>query len=44
MASGYRYTARVSVANEPDERSEATKRRASEAVGESEGRSPSDKR
>jgi ATP-dependent DNA helicase RecQ len=33
---------RVSAANEPAERSEPAKRRASDAVGESEGRSPSD--
>ena len=32
----------MSAANEPDERSEPAKRRASETVGESEGRSPSD--
>jgi MFS family permease len=35
-------TPRVSAANEPRERSEPAKRRASERVGESEGRSPSD--
>jgi hypothetical protein len=34
-------SARVSAANEPRERSEAAKRRASDRVGESEGRSPS---
>jgi len=34
---------RVSAANEPAERSEPAERRASDAVGESEGRSPSDK-
>jgi len=36
--------ARVSAANEPPERSEPAKRRASDGVGESEGRSPSDKK
>ncbi len=33
---------RASTASEPDERSEAAKRRASETVGESEGQCPSD--
>jgi RNA polymerase sigma-70 factor (ECF subfamily) len=35
---------RVSAANEPAERSEPSKRRASDAAAESEGRSPSDRR
>ena len=34
---------RVSAANEPAERREPAKRRASDAVGESEGRRPSEK-
>ena len=37
-------TMRVSAANEPAERSEPAKRRASDAVRESEGRSPSDRK
>src|SRR5262245_43466095 len=39
-----RRVTRTSTASEPPERSEAAKRRASDGVGESEGRSPSDQR
>jgi hypothetical protein len=39
---GRRASARASMASEPRERSEPAQRRASERVGESEGRSPSD--
>src|SRR5207249_1200349 len=43
QTSASRSTTRASTASEPGERSEPAKRRAREPVGESEGRSPSDK-
>jgi hypothetical protein len=44
MNPSHEPTPRVSAANEPAERSEPAERRASDAVGESEGRRPSEKR